>query len=105
MYYTEAQKEIRFPSQIVELINALVLAIVLLLLSRNENRKGTIYQWYMVLYGATRFVLNFFRDAGTVFLFMGWGSIWGLCSLVIGILLLVLHQKKMRSSTESNLSV
>lgn len=74
-----------FPSQLVELLNALILTIVLMLMARTEKKRGTIYAWYMVLYGVTRFVLNFFRAENTpVFIGLPYGGLWSLCAMIIG---------------------
>ena len=93
LYITEHGTQVYFPSQIVELTNALVIAVVLLLLSRKKENNGTIYAWYMVLYGSTRFVLNFFRDTKPILLFMGWGSIWGILAILIGVTWLYCNKK------------
>ena len=74
-----------FPSQIAELISALVLCVVLMILAYKSKFRGALYPWYMVLYGITRFILNFFRDVwenGTI----PYGTIWSIISLIIGVI-------------------
>jgi len=93
LYTSKLGGLVRFPSQIVELLNALVLVVVLLYLSKQIKNRGSIYLWYMILYGSTRFVLNFFRDTAPVFLFLGFGSIWALASLIIGILIMICKRR------------
>ena len=95
--------EIRFPSQIVELFNAFVIAVLLMMLSKYKGRRGTIYFWYMVMYGATRFLLNFFRETESVFLFMGFGSIWGLLSLTIGTFGLIHGNESLRNNLKTKI--
>lgn len=89
-----------FPSQLVELINALVLAVVLLLLARADKRRGTIYAWYLLLYGSTRFVLNFFRAENTpVLIGLPYGGLWSVCAIIAGCVVLF-KRKKARSLTD-----
>ena len=47
----------QFPSQIVEMVASLGVMLVLLQLERKDRGKH-LYAWYLLLYGATRFVLN-----------------------------------------------
>lgn len=83
-------REYIFPSQIAELINALILCVLLLLLSRKVKNKGGVYPRYMVAYGVTRFVLNLFRDGGAAgVLGLPLGNFWSLVSIAIGIVWLI----------------
>lgn len=78
---------IRFPSQIVEACLGIVLTVVLVCLSRKEKNRGKIYGWFLLLYGASRFVLNFFRANTEPFL--AWlpnGHVWSLIAVFAGIL-------------------
>lgn len=80
----------RFPSQIAELTNALVIMVVLMLLARKKNLRGFLYPCYMLLYGLTRFVLNFFRgDTSQFALGLTAGSFWSVCSVIIAVITLV----------------
>ena len=87
--------EFVFPSQIVELVNALVIMLILLWMSRNENNRGKLYPWYMIIYGVSRFVLNLFRGGTTPFaLGLPAGNVWSLVSIVIGILWLRIASRR-----------
>lgn len=94
LYTSKLGGLVRFPSQIVELLNALILVVVLLYLSKQIKNRGLIYPWYMILYGSSRFVLNFFRDTSPVFLFLGFGSVWALVSLIIGISIMIYKRRE-----------
>lgn len=85
---------IRFPSQIVECINALILYIVLLVFMKNDKFHNTVYYWYMILYGFSRFILNFFRETTPFIWFLSAGHFWSLVSIAIGTLLLVFAKNK-----------
>ena len=76
-----------FPSQLVELINALVLMAVLMTMAFFKKTRGKLYPWYLVLYGATRFVLNFFRaDTQPLLLGLPAGNLWSLLAIFLGVL-------------------
>lgn len=91
-----------FPSQIVEGINALILCVVLIRLAFNEKNKGTIYPWYLILYGVSRFILNFFRyewevyDGGIPPL----GTIWSVLAVMIGLKWLSVMRKRKTAERE-----
>ena len=94
LFVKKSGETIYFPSQIVELINALGIAIILLMLAKNKKNQGSIYAWYLVLYGCTRFVLNFFRAESSPVLFgMAYGSLWSLCGIVIGSMILICKKR------------
>lgn len=78
----------RFPSQLAELANALVLMGILLLLAMRPKCRGRLYPWYMVLYGCSRFILQFFREEWVTHtgVLPTYGTIWSVLSVVIGII-------------------
>ena len=84
-----------FPSQIAESINALLLCLILMILSYRKNNQGMIYPWYLVLYGTTRFTLNFFREEWvTTRHFVPLGTIWSVLAFIIGIGILLFYKKR-----------
>lgn len=100
LYTADNGTEVHFPSQIVELVNAAVLCGALLWLSRKEKQRGLIYPWYLLLYGATRFVLNFFRAESNLTLTNG--GVWSLCAIAIGggFLLVSVYRRKKEEQKE-----
>ena len=88
---------IRFPSQIVESVTALLLMAVLLSLIRGGKQNGRIYCWYLLLYGAVRFVLNLMRETEPFLLGMPAGNFWSLVSNAAGGILLALKRYKGKS--------
>ena len=84
-----------FPSQIVEMIFALLIFILLLFLFfRNKDRKD-LYPIMMIVYGVGRFILNSYRLVVPLFGFMSFGHIWSIISVIVGIIwLIILHKKK-----------
>ena len=98
LYMNEDYIYVRFPSQIIEMITFLIIAVVLLLIVHNEKNRGTIFFWFLILYGATRFILDFFRETTPAYLFgLSAGSFWSMWSCIIGItVLFAMHRKKCR---------
>ena len=82
--------QVHFPSQIAEMINALVLLVILLLLALRMKRPGYVYAWYLILYGVTRFGLNHFRADQSVFAFgLAPGAFWSVWAVIIGLVCLI----------------
>lgn len=88
-----------FPAQLVEFANALVLLAVLLILSRRNKKEGTVYAWFLTLYGATRFVLNFFRSSAKPYLWiLPAGHVWSLVAIGIGIAWMIIVKRKEKTT-------
>lgn len=97
---------IRFPSQIIELLNALVLMVILLRLIRKGTWQGRIYPIYMLLYGITRFILNLLRDTKPFLLGLPAGNFWSLVAIVIALIWLRLaHPQKGVAESEKEITV
>lgn len=89
--------QIVFPSQIAELINGLIIMVVLMVLGRKKPNRGDLYPVYMIIYGVTRFVLNFLRaQQSDFFLGMSPGNVWSILSVMAGMAWLgvLWHKKK-----------
>ncbi len=84
--HTAASGEaVRFPSQIVELVLAAVIAVFLTVCIRNDLFKKRVYPLFMIVYGVTRFAMNFMRETNDFLFGMGIGNVWAAVSAVIGI--------------------
>ncbi len=94
LYISEAGAKVRFPSQAVELAAGLVIALVLILLMRREKNRGTIYPYFMLIYGVIRFLLNWFRETEPFLLGLPAGNFWSIISVLIGIAWIVLHRRR-----------
>jgi prolipoprotein diacylglyceryltransferase len=87
LFTDAAGTEVRFPSQMAELINGLILAAVLLYIAYKAKHKGEIYPIFLVLYGVSRFILSFFReDFVTTTMLVPFGTIWSIVAIIIGVL-------------------
>lgn len=86
----------QFPSQIVEMIVALIIMVILLRFEQNKNKQNKLYAYFLIFYGCTRFILNWFRYGIKPFvLFLPNGNFWSVIAVAIGIIwLAVLSRKK-----------
>lgn len=103
LFVTELGEIVRFPSQIVELVAAYVIVWVLLAMSCKTQHRGKIYPWYLILYGASRFVLNFFRDEWAQYNggIPPFGNIWSVCAVIIGVVWIILYNKRRDASKKT----
>ena len=91
LYIDENRNYIFFPSQIVEMIVFLIISILLLIICRKSRKKGNIFPWFMILYGASRFGLDFLRgNVSPYALGLSPGSFWSLIAFSIGVITLII---------------
>ena len=84
------QVSFAFPSPIVELITVLVLMVIILCLGKNAKFKGKLFPIYLILYGSTRFVLNWFRSGNSPFVWiLPPGNFWSIIAMAIGCVWLI----------------
>ena len=85
----------QFPSQIVEIFVAFFLMLALLRQEKKSPVGGTLYGWYLILYGAVRFVLNWFRYGVKPFVWiLPAGNFWSLAAIALGLVWLYLIRRK-----------
>lgn len=85
---------IRFPSQMAEFTANLIIMGVLIKMHRSRKYQGLIYPWYLVIYGAVRFILNLFRETVPFVWILPAGNFWSLIAILIGGTVLLLHKAK-----------
>ena len=90
-----AGAEIRFPSQLVELVFALLIMVMLMRLMRKKENVGKIYPIYMISYGASRFVLNLLRETSPFIWILPAGNFWSLVAIAVGVIWLLVLKKCM----------
>ena len=75
-----------FPIQIIEAVVALAIAIFLFIRLKKRNYKtdGSAYALMMILFGSTRFVLEFFRDNNKLFLGLSDLALHALFMTIVG---------------------
>ncbi|MBQ8611075.1 MAG: prolipoprotein diacylglyceryl transferase [Oscillospiraceae bacterium] len=95
LFVSQTGEPVRFPSQIVELVAALLLFTLLQYWCLKGERRNELYGWYLLLYGSSRFVLNIMREAWvTKQMLLPFGNIWSIVAVVVGIAWLCLVKKK-----------
>lgn len=93
-----------FPSQIVELCVALVITVILLIMSYKPKYHNTGYAWFLILYGVTRFLLNWFRRIAPPFIWiLPAANVWSIVAIAIGLSWLVIKRRKDRLQEKENI--
>lgn len=97
--------EFQFPSQIVEMLTILVIMLCLIQMDRSGKNRGKLYGYYLIFYGITRFILNWFRYGLTPFVWiLPAGNFWSIVAVIIGFLWLLLvtrHQIKEKRTAKA----
>ena len=87
LYYTVVGDPVYFPSQYAEMINGTILLIIVFVMAWRGKQRQNVYGWFMLLYGCTRFVLNWFRaDSSQLLAGLPNGIVWSLVSIFFGLL-------------------
>ena len=60
--YSNIAGTVCFPIQPIEAVSSILIGVILLTLAKKQIQTGKLYGWYLTLFGATRFVWEFFRD-------------------------------------------
>lgn len=85
---------VKFPSQIVEMAAFLIISVVLMGIGSREKNKGRVFPWFLVLYGSSRFVLDFLRGSTVPYaLGLSAGSFWSVMAFAAGVLWLCVMYK------------
>lgn len=87
------------PTQLMESAFLFLLSFVLIRMLKKEKVFGVVASWYMILYGAWRFVIEFFRDDERGFVgALSTSQFISIFAVVAGVLLLILVTKKVIQS-------
>lgn len=74
----------RHPVQLYEAIKNFFIFEVLWLIKGKSLPKGFLFWLFITMYGALRFVLEFYKDLPPLFFSLTWGQVWSLPMLIIG---------------------
>ncbi len=89
-----------FPSQLVEMCVSLLIVILLFFMEYTNRIKHLICPICIVLYSATRFVLDFFRWKQESFVFgLTAGRFWSIVAFLIGIIWIFIKIKRAKNET------
>jgi prolipoprotein diacylglyceryltransferase len=95
LYQKENYDYVIFPSQIVEMTAFLLIAVALFLLGRKPENRGRVFPLFLLLYGGSRFVLDFFREIQAPYaLGLSAGSFWSVIAVALGLIWLSVLKKK-----------
>lgn len=87
------------PTQLMESAFLFLLTFVLIRLLKKEKTFGVVASWYMILYGAWRFTIEFFRNDDRGFVgALSTSQFISIFAVVAGVLLLILVTKKVIQS-------
>ena len=101
MIFPQVDNLLRHPSQLYQaVLEGVVMFIVLWVYSAKQRAIGSVSGWFLILYGAFRFIVEFTRqpDDHLGFIAFGWmtmGQLLSLPMIAAGILLLWLAKKNM----------
>lgn len=99
--FSTGSGDFQFPSQFVEGLAAIFIMVGLFYLIWKGKRRGTIYCWFMILYGIIRFILNLFRSTSPWIGILPAGNFWSLISIMIGsAVMFYTYKKKDKFGTE-----
>ena len=87
--YSNIAQEKCFPIQPIEAIINILIAFVLCWMVKKKKEQKYLFMWYMIMFGATRFVCEFYRNNRKVWHNISELALYALASLVIGIIALV----------------
>lgn len=79
-----------FPIQPIEAISSIAIGIVLLCMAKKPSMQGRLYAWYLLLFGSTRFIWEFFRDNEKIWLGISGLAFHALTAAAIGLAALLL---------------
>ena len=92
LYYSSGGVPFFFPSQIVEMFVGLIIIVVLIIFEHKKIFTNRLYPLFLVMYGVTRLILNYFRWEEQAFVFgLTAGAFWSILSIAIGIVWLVVY--------------
>jgi len=99
MYFPGASGTLRHPSQLYEAVLEGILIFIILWFVRNAPKlRGTLFGWYIILYAATRFVVEYWREPDThLGLILGpfsMGQVLSILMLITGVVMVAIRIDK-----------
>jgi len=83
-----------FPIQPIEAAVSLIIGAILFVMAKKKIQQGKLLCWMMIMFGSTRFVLEFFRDNNKLFLNISELAIHALVTLIVGLIVLIVLTKQ-----------
>ena len=89
--YSNVSGTICFPVQICEIAVSLIIGTLLIVMTKKKYQQGKLLSWMMIMFGSTRFVLEFFRDNNKLFFNISELALHALLTLLVGLVLLLIQ--------------
>lgn len=88
-----------FPIQPLESLGALILWWYLIVYARKKGYecRGKVLALFLILYGLSRFVFEFFRDNTKLFWSISELAIWAFLAFVVGLVMLVIISRRLKT--------
>ena len=93
LWQNEAGKDVIFPSQLTEMAVAIIILALLLLIEKKGRYEKKLYPLFLIMYGSTRFVLNYFRDTELLFNIIPRAGIISIIAVITGIVWIIILKK------------
>lgn len=88
--YSNTAKTVCFPSQPIEAVVSLLIGAVLFVMAKKKIQQGRLYIWFMILFGDTRFILEFFRGNEKIWCGISELAFHSLAAMILGLAALVI---------------
>lgn len=99
--YSNEVQTICFPIQPVEAVTSLLIGVVLFIMAKHKLQQGRLYVWFMILFGSTRFIFEFFRDNQKIWNNISDLALHAMAAFVLGIAALLIMRNPQRNEEES----
>jgi phosphatidylglycerol:prolipoprotein diacylglycerol transferase len=76
------------PTQIYSSLYNLIIFLILTCISERKHRKGTVFAWFLILYGISRFLVEFIRVNPDIILGLSVQQLMSFLMVVLGIIIL-----------------
>lgn len=92
-FYFVEREQYEFPSQLLEMLVAVVMLLALVYMLRHPHIPGSLFPRYLIMYSVTRFFTEFTRAGTIVFLGLQAYQIQCIAGIVLGVIELLLIKK------------
>lgn len=97
-FFSNVARAYCFPIQLVEAVNGLLIGTILFVMVKRKIQQKCLYPWFMVLFGGTRFIFEFFRDNDKLFWNISELALHALAAFILGTAaIIVINLQKKRS--------
>lgn len=100
--YSNNAGAICFPIQIIEVLSSLLVSVILLIMIKRNKNEGMLYAWYLILFGGTRFIWEFFRDNEKIWYGLSELSLHALAAVLLGLVVLIIRKSRRAKHFDNN---